>query len=79
MEKQSHHVLATKVHKLPRKNGVVKGYKVEFTMKTLYLFKHVSEICFIQHNHVNQNGLQVHEDLKMGGIYTFVAHLSQQT
>jgi hypothetical protein len=55
-----------------------KGCRIEFTVKTLYLFKHVSKLCFIQQNHINQEGLHVHEDLKMGGIYIFVVHLSQQ-
>jgi hypothetical protein len=55
-----------------------KGCRVEFTIKTLYLFKHVSKLCFIQWNHVNQNCLHVHGDFKMGDIYKFFAHLSQQ-
>ncbi len=52
-------------------------YRSEFTFKTLYLLKHVSELCFIQRNHVNQNGLHVHEDLKMGDIFVFATHLSK--
>jgi hypothetical protein len=55
----------------------MKMYKVEFTIKTLYLLKHVSKLCFIQQNHVNQNGLHVHGDLKMGDRFTFIAHLSE--
>jgi hypothetical protein len=31
--------------------------RVEFTIKTLQLFKHVSKLCFVQQNHVNQDGL----------------------
>jgi hypothetical protein len=27
---------------------IEKGCTVEFAIKTLYLFKHVSELCFIQ-------------------------------
>jgi hypothetical protein len=51
--------------------------KIEFTIKTLYLLKHVLELCFIQQNHVNQDGMHVHEDLKMGDKFAFVAHLSK--
>ncbi len=51
--------------------------KIEFTIKTLYLLKHVLELCFIQQNHVNQDGMHVHEDLKMGDKFAFVAHLSE--
>jgi len=29
-------------------------------------------------NHVNQYGLHVHGDLKMGDIFAFIAHLSQK-
>lgn len=43
----------------------------------MYLFKHVPKLCFIQWDHVNQDGLHVHGELKMGDIYVFVAHLSQ--
>jgi hypothetical protein len=49
-----------------------KGCRVEFTIKTLYLFNHVLKLCFIQRNHINQEGLHVHEDLKMGGIYIYI-------
>jgi hypothetical protein len=45
--------------------SIKKGWKAEFTIRTLYLFKHV-----------NQDGLHVHGDLKMGDSSTFVAHLS---
>jgi hypothetical protein len=51
---------------------------VEFTIKTLYLVKHVLELCFIQRNHINPDGLHVHGDLKMSDRSTFVAHLSQE-
>jgi len=51
-------------------------YKIEFTIKTLHLLKHVLKLCFIQQNHVNQDGLDVHGDLKMGDRSTFAAHLS---
>ncbi len=44
----------------------------------MYLLKHVSNLCFIQQNHVNQNGLHVHGDLNMGDKSTFSAHLSKQ-
>jgi hypothetical protein len=27
--------------------------RAKFTIKTLYLFKHASKLCFIQQNHVN--------------------------
>jgi hypothetical protein len=57
--------------------SIKRGYRVEFTIKTLYLFKHVSELCFIQRNHVIQDGLHVHGDLKMGDRFAFVAHLSE--
>ncbi len=40
--------------------------------------KHVLQIFFIQQNHVNQDGLHVHGDLKMGDRFTFIAHLSQE-
>ncbi len=40
--------------------------------------KHVLKLCFIQQNHVNQDDLHVHRDLKMGDRFTFVAHLSQE-
>ncbi len=49
-----------------------KGCKVEFTIKTFYLLKHVSELCFIQQNHVNQDGLHVHGDFKI------IAHLLEK-
>jgi hypothetical protein len=42
------------------------------------LFKHVSELCFIQRNHVNQDGLHVHGDFKMGDKFAFAAHLLEQ-
>jgi hypothetical protein len=41
----------------------------------MYLFKHVSELCFIQQNHINQDSLHVHGDLKMGDRFAFTAHL----
>lgn len=46
-------------------SSIKKWSKAEFTIKTLYLFKHV-----------NQDGLHVHMDLKLGDRSTFVAHLS---
>jgi len=52
-------------------------YKIEFTIKTLHLLKHVSKLCFIQQNRVNQDGLDVHGDLNMGDRSTFVAHSSK--
>jgi hypothetical protein len=52
--------------------------RAEFTIKTLYLFKHVSKLFFIQQNHVNQDGLHVHGDLNMGDRSTFVSHLLKQ-
>jgi hypothetical protein len=57
---------------------IKRGCKVKFTIKTLYLFKHVLELCFIQRNHVNQNGLHLHGDLKMGDKSTFATHLFEQ-
>jgi hypothetical protein len=42
------------------------------------LLKHVSELWFIQKNHVKQNGLHVHGDLNMGDRSAFVAHLPKQ-
>jgi hypothetical protein len=57
---------------------IKKGCIVEFAIKTLYLFKHVLELCFIQQNHVKQNGLHVHGDLKMCDIFAFVVHLSKE-
>jgi hypothetical protein len=53
-------------------------YKTEITIKTLYLFKHVSELCCIQQNHFNQDGLHVHGDLKMGDRFAFVANLLEE-
>jgi hypothetical protein len=41
------------------------------------LLKRVSKLCFIQRNHVNQDGLHVHGDLKMGDKYAFVIHSSK--
>jgi len=52
-------------------------YRSIFTIKTFYLLKHVLELCFIQRNHVNQNGLHVHGDLMMGDRFTFATRLSQ--
>ncbi len=52
-------------------------YRIEFTIKTLHLLKRVSKLCFIQRNHVNQDGLHVHGDLKMGDKYAFVIHSSK--
>jgi len=52
-------------------------YRTKFTIKTLYLLKHLLELCFIQQIHVNQDGLHVHEDLKMGDKSAFLAHLSK--
>ncbi len=43
----------------------------------MYLFKHVSKLCFIQRNHVNQNGLHVHGDLKVGDRFAFATPLSE--
>ncbi len=58
--------------------GSIKRWcRVKFTIKTLYLLKHVLELCFIQENHVNQNGLHVHGDLMMGDRFTFATRLSQ--
>jgi hypothetical protein len=57
---------------------VIFGSRVEFTIKTLYLVKHVLKLCFIQRNHINQDDLHVHGDLKMTDGSTFVAHLSQE-
>jgi hypothetical protein len=57
---------------------IKKQSRVEFTIKTLYLVKHILELCFIQQNHINQDGLHVHGDLKMNDRSTFVAHLSQE-
>ncbi len=57
---------------------IKKGCRTESTIKTSYLLKHISELCFIQQNHVNQIGLHVHRDLKMGDRSTFVAHLLKQ-
>jgi hypothetical protein len=54
---------------------IKRGCKVKFTIKTLYLLKHVSKICFIQWNHVKQNGVHVHGDLKMDDKSAFAAHL----
>jgi hypothetical protein len=54
-----------------------RGCKAKFTIKTLYLLKHVSDLCFIQQNHVNQNSLQVHGDFKMGDKFAFATHLSK--
>ncbi len=45
--------------------SIKKGWKAEFTIKTLYLLKHV-----------NQDGPHVHGDLKLNDRSTFVAHLS---
>ncbi len=45
--------------------SINKGWKAEFTIKTLYLLKHV-----------DQNGLHVHGDLKLGDRSTFVVNLS---
>ncbi len=53
--------------------SIKRGCKVEFTIKTLYLFKHVLELCFIQRNHVNQDGLHVHGDLKIA------AHVAEKS
>jgi hypothetical protein len=39
---------------------IKKECRVDITIKTLYLFKHVLKLCFIQENHVNQDGLHVH-------------------
>jgi hypothetical protein len=58
-------------------NGAIKrGCRVESTIKTLYLLKHVSKLCFIQQNHVNQNNLHVHGDFTMGDKFSFATHLS---
>jgi hypothetical protein len=57
---------------------IKRGCKAEFTIKTLYLLKHVLQLCFIQGNHVNQDGLHVHGDLKMGDKSAFAAHLSKE-
>jgi len=60
--------------------GVVqykKGRRVEFTIKTLCLFKHVSKLCFIQRNHVNQDGLHIHGDLNTCDKSTFAVDLSK--
>jgi hypothetical protein len=54
-----------------------KGCRVEFTINTLYLFKHVLKLCFIQQNHVKQDGLHVHGHYKMGDRSAFAAHLSE--
>jgi hypothetical protein len=56
--------------------SIKRGCRAKFTIKTLYLLKHVLELCFIQQNHVNQDGLHVHGDLKMDDKFAFVAHLS---
>jgi len=37
---------------------IKRGCKVEFTIKTLHLLKHLSKLCFIQQNHVNQDNLR---------------------
>jgi len=55
-----------------------RGCRAEFNIKTLYLVKHVSALCFIQQNHVNQDGLHVHGALKMGHRFVFVADLLEQ-
>jgi hypothetical protein len=57
---------------------IKRGCRIEFTIKTLYLLKHVLELCFIQENHVNQNGLHVQGDLKMGDRFAFATHLLEQ-
>ncbi len=57
--------------------SIKKGCRVEFIIKKLYLLKHALELCFIQRNHVNQYGLHLHGDLKMGDKSTFATHLSQ--
>jgi len=54
---------------------IKRGRKTKFTIKTLYLFKHVSKICFIQRNHVKQNGVHVHGDLKMDDNFSFATPL----
>jgi len=47
-----------------------KMYRSKFTVKTLYLLKHVSELYFNQ----CQDGLHVHGDLKMGDKFTCAPH-----
>jgi hypothetical protein len=58
--------------------SIKRGCRVEFTIKTLYLLKHVSKLCFIQQNHVNQDNLHVHGDFTMGDRFAFATHLSQK-
>ncbi len=58
--------------------SIKRGCGGEFTIKTLYLFKHILKLYFIQWNHANQDGLHVHEDLKMGERFAFATHLSQE-
>jgi len=41
----------------------------------MYLLKHVSKLCFIQQNHINQDGLHVQGDLNMGDRFAFTTHL----
>ncbi len=58
--------------------SIKRGCKVKFTIKTLYFLKHVSKLCFIQQNHVNQDNLHVHENFTMGDRFAFATHLSQE-
>ncbi len=41
------------------------------------MIKCVLELCFIQHNHVHQDGLHVHGDFKMGNKFAFATHLDE--
>ncbi len=55
---------------------IKKGWRVEFTITTFYLLKHVSKLCFIQQNHVNQDNLHAHGDFTIGDKFAFATHLS---